>query len=146
MDSAAQAEADEAEAQNTRTKKFRVVPFEMKNVQCTFQNIMEEILDTFWRQIVIAYCIDVCLDDLIIYSQTEEEHLNHLALMFESLKIYGLSCNLKKCHFGRTKLEYLGHIVTSEGNQAQPEHVQVILEAKPSQTRKELRSFHGICS
>ena len=42
-------------------------------------------------------------------------------------------------------MEYLGHIVTSDENQAQPEHVQAILEAKPSRTRKEFRTFHGVC-
>ena len=120
--------------------QFRVMPFGLKNAPCTFQNTMKEILGTFWRKFVIAY-----LDDLIVYSYTEEEHLNHLALIFERLEIYGLSCNPKKCHFGKTKLEYLGHIVTSDGNQAQPEHIQAILEANPPRTRKELRSFHGTC-
>ena len=79
---------------------------------------MKEVLGILWRKFMIAY-----LDDLIVYSHTTEDHLNHLALIFERLKIYGLTCNLKKCHFGKTKLEYLGHIVTSEGNQAQPEHI-----------------------
>ena len=85
--------------------QFRVMPFGLKNAPCIFQNIMKEILGTFWRQFVIAY-----LDDLIIYSQTEEENLKHLALIFERLEIYGLSCNPKKCHFGKTKLEYLAVI------------------------------------
>ena len=102
---------------------------EVKNAPCTFQNTIKEILGTFWRKFVIAY-----LDDLIVYSYTEEEHLNHLALIFELLKIYGLSCNPKKCHFGKTKLEYLDHIVTSDGNHVQLEHIQAILEAKPPQT------------
>ena len=120
--------------------QFRVMPFGLKNAPCTFQNMMKEILGTFWRQFVIAY-----LDDLIIYSQTEKEHLKHLALIFERLEIYGLPYNPKKCHFGKTKLEFLRHIVTSEGNQAQPKHVQAILEAKPPRTRKELSSFHDVC-
>ena len=101
---------------------------------------MKEILGIFWKKFVIAY-----LDDLIVYSYTEEEHLNHLALIAKRLEIYGLSCNPKKCHFGKTKLEYLGHIVTSDSNKAQPEHIQAILEANPPRTRKELQSFHGTC-
>ena len=120
--------------------QFRVMPFGLKNASCTFQNVMKEVLGTFWRKFVIAY-----LGDLIVYSHTIEEHSNHLALLFERLENYGLTCNPKKCHFGKTKLEYLGHIVTSEGNQAQPEHTQAILDAKPPRTRKDLRSFHGTC-
>ena len=120
--------------------QFRVMPFGLKNAPCIFQNIMKEVLGTFWRKFVIAY-----LDDLIVYSHTTEEHLNHLALIFKRLEIYGLTYNPKKCHFGKTKLEYLGHIVTRDGNQAQPEHIQAIKESKPPRTRKELRSFHGTC-
>ena len=121
--------------------QFRVMPFGLKNAPFTCQNIMNEVLGTFWKKFLIAY-----LDDLILYSHTSEEHLNNLALIFERLEIYCLTCNPKKCHFGRTKLEYLGHNVTSEGNQAQPELIQAILDAKPPRTRKELRSFHGTCS
>ena len=80
--------------------QFRAMPFGLKNAPCTFQNTIKEILGTFWRKFVIAY-----LHDLIVYSSTEEEHLSHLAFILEHLVIYGLSCNPKKCHFGKTKLE-----------------------------------------
>ena len=70
------------------------------------------------------------LEKIIVYSHTTEEHLNHLALIFERLELYGLTCNPKKCHCGKTKLEYLGHIVTSDGNQAQPGHIQAIKKLK----------------
>ena len=120
--------------------QFRVMPFGLKNAPCTFQNIMKEVLGAHWRRFVIAY-----LDDVIVYSNTIHEHLYHLALVFESLETYGLSCNLKKCHFGEVELKYLGHIVTKDANQAQPESIQAILEAKPPKTRKELQSFLGVC-
>ena len=71
--------------------QFRFMPFGLKNAPCTFRNLIKEILGTFWRQFVIAY-----LDDLIIYSQIEEEHLKHPDPIFERLEIYGLSCNPKK--------------------------------------------------
>ena len=120
--------------------QFRVMPFGLKNAPCTFQNIMKEVLGAHWRKFMIAY-----LGDIIVYSENVQDHLYHLATVFECLETYGLSCNLKKCFFGEKKLKYLGHIVTPEGNQAQPESVQAILEANPPKTRKELQSFLGVC-
>ena len=105
-----------------------------------FQNLMREVLGTYWRKLAIAY-----LDDIIIYSNTVEEHLVQLGLVLEKLEFYGFTCNPKKCYFGQKKLDYLGHVVTTDGNQPQPEHVRAILEASPPETRKELRKFLGIC-
>ena len=116
------------------------MPFGLKNAPATFQNLMKEVLGTYCRKFTIAY-----LDNIIIYSGNIQDHLLHLALIFEKLDFYGLSCNPKKCYFGRTSIDYLGHIVTSTGNQAQPEHVHAIQGAKPPRTRKELRSFLGTC-
>ena len=84
------------------------------------------------------------LDDIIIYSNTVEEHLVQLGLVLENLESYGLTCNPKKCHFGQKKLYYLDHVVTTEGNQPQPEHVRAILEASSPKTWEELRRFLGI--
>ena len=120
--------------------QFKVMPFGLKNAPCTFQNLMREVLGTYWRKFAIAY-----LDDIIIYSNTVEEHLVQLSLVLEKLEFYGLTCNQKKCYFGKKKLDYLGHVVTTEGNQPQPEHVRAILEASPPKNRKELRKFLGIC-
>ena len=57
---------------------------------------MKEVLGTFSRKFVIAYP-----DDLTVYSHTTEKHLNHLALIFERLEIYGLTCNPKDVISGR---------------------------------------------
>ena len=125
---------------NSRKYQFKVMPFGLKNAPCTLQNLMREVLGTYWRKFAIAY-----LDDIIIYSNTVEEHLVQLGLVLEKLEFYGLTCNPKKCYFGRKKLDYLGHVVTTEQNQPQPEHVSAILEASPPKNRKELRKFLGIC-
>lgn len=110
----------------------------IKNAPCTFQNIIKEVLGTYWRKFVMAY-----LHDLIIYSANEQKHIYHLGLIFECREIYGLPCNLQEWHFGKTKLPYLDHLGTSEGNQATPESIQTIKVATPPRTRKEVRSFLG---
>lgn len=118
--------------------QFRVMPFGLKNAPGTFQNLMRHVLADYWGKFAIAY-----LDDIIVYSEDWKQHLLHLALIFERLQIYGLTCSPQKCQFGQTSLPYLGHVVTSEGNHPQPKHLQAILDAEPPRTRKGLRSLLG---
>ena len=114
------------------------MPFGLKNAPGTFQNLMRHVLADHWGEFAIAY-----LDDIIVYSKNWQQHLLHLGLVFERLSIYGLTCSPHKCQFGQTSLDYLGHVVTSEGNQPQPKHLQAILDAEPPRTRKGLRSLLG---
>ena len=116
--------------------QFRVIPFGLKNPPGTFQNLMRQVLAEQWGIFAIAY-----LDDIIVYSPTYEEHLLHLALVFERLSIYGLTASTKKCSFGQTTLPYLGHVVGISGNSAQPIHIEAIKNASPPRTCKEMRSF-----
>lgn len=118
--------------------QFRVVPFGLKNAPGTFQTLMQHVLADHWGEFAIAY-----LDDIIIYSDKWEQHLLHLALVFERLNIYGLTCSPQKFLLGQTSLPYLGHVVTSEGNLPQPKHLQAILSAEPPRTSKGLRSLLG---
>ena len=91
------------------------------------------------------FCI-VCLDDIIIYSRNIEDHLHHLALLLERLHIHHLTAFFEKCQFGMKRLEYLGHIVTTDGNEANPEYVKAIIEAPIPKTKRQLQSFLGTCN
>jgi hypothetical protein len=88
----------------------------------------------------------VYLDDIIIYSQSHEEHLKHLRLVLERLQIHGLCCAPQKCHLGAKKINYLGHVVTDQGNYPQEHHLQQIQSATPPKDRRSLRSFLGLCN
>ena len=55
------------------------------------------------------------MDDLLIYSQTEEEHLKHLQLVFEKFREAGIKIKMSKCEFFKNKIEYLGHLVSGQG-------------------------------
>ena len=118
--------------------QFRVMPFGLKNAPGTFQNFMRSVLADHWGKIAIAY-----LDDIIIFSSGWEEHLLHLSLILERLEIYGLTCAPKKCSFGQTSLQYLGHVVSAEGNCPQDRHLGAILSAEPPRTRRALRGLIG---
>lgn len=115
--------------------------FGLKGAPMTFQMLMtQEVLVGFIGKFAEAY-----LDDIMIYSLTEEEHLTHVSMVLERLKIHGLTVNLKKCEFATTVTTYLGHIITDAGNFAQPEKIQAIQEASPPRNMKQLQFFLGLC-
>lgn len=66
----------------------------------------------------------------------------HLALVLE--RLCGLTCSLEKCYFGETKLEFLGHIVTSEHNEAKPKQIRPVFEASLPRNLKHLEKYLGI--
>ena len=99
------------------------MPFGLKNAPGRFNNfITQEVLSGFMNEFVRSY-----LDDFVIYSSSWEEHLVHLNKVFERLRVYQLTCSVKKCFFGKESLEFLGHQITSDGNKAKPEHVRAII-------------------
>lgn len=121
--------------------QFKRMPFGLKNAPGTFQNLMRQVLASFWGEFCMAY-----LDDIIIFSHSWEEHLVHLAKVLERIQIFGLTCSPAKCRFGQTSLPYLGHVVTANGNEAQPKHIEAIQKASPPRNRKQLASFLGTCN
>jgi hypothetical protein len=92
--------------------QFRIMPFGLKGAPSTFQRLMcQEVLPGHLRKFAMVY-----LDDIIIYSQSHDEHLKHLRLVLERLQIHGLCCAPQKCHLGAKKINYLGRVVTDQGN------------------------------
>ena len=81
--------------------QFCVMPFGLKGAPGTFQRLMsQEVLTGYLGKFCIVY-----LDDIIIYSQDVKEHLHHLALVLERLRIHNLTASLEKCRFGMERLE-----------------------------------------
>ena len=97
------------------------MPFRLTNTPATFQRLMESCLG----ELHLQYCI-IYLDDIIIFSKTPKEHLHHLRLVFKKISEAGLKLKPSKCKFFKTRLEYLGHIVSEQGIETNPKKVQVI--------------------
>ena len=83
-------------------------PFGLTQAPGYFQELMTGILKDF--NFAIAY-----LDDIIIFSRTAEEHLDHIKQVFEKLRSSHLSMKLSKCHFFTKEIQYLGHILSTKG-------------------------------
>lgn len=90
--------------------QFNVMPFRLCGAVSTFQRLMsQEVLVGLLHKNLQVY-----LDDLIIYSKTHEEHLLHLAVVFERFEEHGLRIATDKCIFGSTELEYLAHAISGK--------------------------------
>jgi Reverse transcriptase (RNA-dependent DNA polymerase) len=120
--------------------KFRYLrlPMGIKNSPDIFQAVMQDLLGDleFTR---------VYLDDILITSSGNlEEHLEKLNQVLKRLTQAGFRCNVKKCSFARTELEYLGYWLTRDGIQPQPKKVEAILRLQAPKTKKQLRHFLGM--
>ena len=121
--------------------QFRTMPFGLCNAPSTFQRLMERVLSGLHWSTCLVY-----IDDIIVFSRTVQEHFLDLAGVFQRLKEAGLKVKPKKCHLFRTKVKYLGYVVSSGGVQTDPEKVKCVLDWPVPSTQKELRQFLGLAS
>eukprot|EP00873_Tetraselmis_striata_P015214 jgi/Tetstr1/435478/TSEL_024384.t1 len=86
--------------------EYCVLPFGLTNAPAGFQTMMNRVLSPYLGKFCVVY-----LDDVLIYSKTAEEHLEHIRLVLRELQRHHLHIKLSKCSFGSTSVEFLGHIV-----------------------------------
>ena len=84
------------------------------------------------------------LDDIIIFSKTEEEHLQHLQEIFVRLCKFGLKMKCEKCSFFKKHIQYLGHLVSEKGFELLPEKLESIHKIPAPRTAKEVKQFLGL--
>ena len=121
--------------------QFKVMPFGLTNAPATFQRLMERVLGGLQWQICLVY-----IDDVIVFSETVEEHLASLSEIFTRLGQAGLKLKPKKCHLFRRRVKYLGHEVSAEGIATDPEKTSAVADWPVPSSVTEVRSFLGICS
>ena len=96
--------------------------FGLKGALVTFQRLMTKVLRPYLYVFVMVY-----LDDIIIFSQTMDEHLQHMRKVLEALWQVGLKLKLKKCKFAKKQLKYLGFIVREFDIKPDPKKVRAIV-------------------
>ena len=114
------------------------MPFGATNAPATFQRLMEDCLG----DLNMNWCI-VYLDDVIVFSKTPDEYLERLEAVFQKLSAAGFKLKPSKCTFFKTKITYLGHLITSEGVATDPKKVEAVLKWPRPQTIHDVRSFLG---
>ena len=113
------------------------VPFGLAQAPAYFQELMTGVLKDL--PFAMAY-----LEDIIIYSSTPEEHLEHIKTVSEKLHHAKLSMKLSKCHFFAKKIQYLGHILGIEGIKPVPAKTEAIRAMHPPVNPKQVRTFLGL--
>ena len=114
------------------------MPFGATNAPATFQRLMHDCLG----DLNMNWCI-VYLDDIIIFSDTKEEHLKRLEAVFQKLITAGLKLKPLKCHLFKEEIEYLGHVVSGKGISTNPKKVQAVAKWPTPKTVYDVRSFLG---
>lgn len=115
------------------------MPFGLCNAPATFQRCMDTILKDLAWKFVIPY-----LDDIIIFSKTVEDHLNHIDLVMKRLKEAGIALNKSKCKFLQEEIEVLGNIVSENTVRPDPGKIEAIKNFQRPKNIRELRSFLGL--
>ena len=119
--------------------QFEVVPFGLAQAPAYFQQLISMVLQDC-SEFTMAY-----LDDIIIFSRNECEHLKHIQIIFQKLIDAGLKLKDSKCDFFKKEIHYLGHLISSEGIHPLPEKLDTICNMPRPKTPKEIKQFLGLC-
>ena len=114
----------------------KCMPFRMCNAPATFQRLMQNCLG----ELNLTYCL-IYLDDVIVFSKMEEEHLKNLHIVFDHFWEHNLRLN---CEFFWDEINYLAHHISKEGVQPSKENLNVVAKFALSQTHTEIWVFQGL--
>ena len=94
------------------------MPFGLTNAPASFQSLMNTIFASLMRK-----CVLVFMDDILVYNRTLEQHVQHLTQVFQIIRDHKFLIKKSKCAFAQQKIEYLGHIISSQGVSTEPKIV-----------------------
>ncbi|KAL7872249.1 hypothetical protein SRHO_G00072320 [Serrasalmus rhombeus] len=118
--------------------EFNRMPQGVTNAPSTFQRVMEKCVGSMNLKEVLVF-----LDNLIVFSSTLEEHEDRLLRVLKRLKEFGLKLSPDKCHFFRKTVRYLGHVVSENGVETDPEKIAALTTWPRPNNLRELKSFLG---
>ena len=119
--------------------EYQRLPFGIKNASASFQRMMEYVLSDLLPSTCLVY-----IDDVIVHSYTQAEHLQSLRKVFECLRFYNLKLKPSKCEFFKTELKFLGHIISDKGLKADPDKITAIKDWPQPKSVKQIRQFLGL--
>ena len=114
------------------------MPFGLKNAGATYQRLVNKIF-----QDQIGRNMEVYVDDMLVKSKEEVDHIKDLREAFETLRRHRMKLNPAKCAFGVASGKFLGFMVTQRGIEANPEKIKAILDMKHTSSKKEVQRLTG---
>ncbi|CAD6236937.1 GSCOCG00012487001-RA-CDS [Cotesia congregata] len=119
--------------------EFVRMPFGLKNAPPTFQKLMNKVLMGMIGRGAFVY-----MDDIVIYSETFEEHVTRVEKLFDRLRKAGLQLQPDKCHLFRKEIDYLGHIISADGVRPDPKKTDAVKKFPVPNSFKKVREFLGL--
>ncbi|GKF39229.1 putative reverse transcriptase domain-containing protein [Tanacetum coccineum] len=119
--------------------EFQVMPFGLTNALAVFMDLTNRVCTLYLDKFMIVF-----IDYILIYSKSKEEHVEHLKLILELLKKEELYAKFSKCEFWLSKVQFLGHVINSEGIYVDPAKIESIKDWASPKTPTEIRQFLGL--
>ena len=119
--------------------QFKRIPFGLTNAPATFQRLIDSLFGPEMEPHVFRY-----LDDIIIATDTFEEHPKWLEIVLTKIRDAQVTVNWKKCEFGCSRVRYLGYLLDREGLRPDPERIEPIIQYSVPKTKRQLRRFLGM--
>ena len=115
------------------------MPFRLTNEPVAFMDLIHRVFQPYLDQFVMVF-----VDDILIYSQSKEEHEDHLRVVLQLLRDHQLYAKFSKCDFWLTEVRFLGHVVSASGVLVDPEKVEAVMSWERPKSVFEIRSFLGL--
>ncbi|GKB89156.1 putative reverse transcriptase domain-containing protein [Tanacetum coccineum] len=119
--------------------EFQVMPFGLTNAPAVFMDLMNRVCKPYLDRFVIVF-----IDDILIYSKSRKEHEGHLKLILRLLKKEELYAKFLKCEFWLSKVQFLGHVIDSEGIHVDPAKIEFIKDWASPKTPTRFSVFIGL--
>ncbi|GJR02239.1 putative reverse transcriptase domain-containing protein [Tanacetum coccineum] len=119
--------------------EFQVMSFGLTNAPAVFMDLMNRVCKPYLDKFVIAF-----IDDILIYSKSKEEHSEHLKIILDLLKKEKLYAKFSKCDFWLESVQFLGHVINSEGVHVDPAKIRAIKNWPAPTSPTEVRKFMGL--